>query len=158
MLPSLWPSSEGGWWGREGGGLVRGLGGKTERGGWVERAGGGVEEEREAGEERRKERWVEGEERAEEGERESGGVEGERGEEEWMEKRGGAAGEWVMEVELSWFKVPRGGGRRWFDMVGLVTLMDILIILFDLRLPCDGGGPGGELGTLAVSKEVGTGE
>ena len=64
-----------------------------------------------------------------------------------------------MSVELSWFKVPRGEGSRGLDMVGLVSLMDnLLIILFDLRLPCDGGGPGGELGTLAVSKEVGTGK
>ena len=64
-----------------------------------------------------------------------------------------------MRVELPWFKVPRGGGSRGLDMVGLVSLMDILlIILFDLRLPCEGGGTGGELGTLAVSKEVGTGE
>ena len=131
---------------------MRGLGGKTERGGWVERVWGGVEEKRETGEEWRKERWVEGEERAEEGERERGGVEEERGGEVWMERMEGSAGEWVIGVELSWFKVPRGGGRRRLDMVWLVSLIDILLmILLDQRLPCDGVGTGGQLETLAES-------
>jgi hypothetical protein len=138
---------------------VRGLGGKTKRGEWVEMAGGGVEEERETGAEWRKEKWVEGEERAEEGERERGGVEEERGGEEWMERRGGTVGEWVMGVELPWFKVPRVGGRRRLDMVWLVSLIDILLmILLDLRLPSEGGGTGGKLETLAESKGVGAGE
>ena len=58
-----------------------------------------------------------------------------------------------MSVELSWFKVPRGEGSRGLDMVGLVSLMDnLLIILFDLRLPCEGVGTGGELEALAESK------
>ena len=132
---------------------MRGRGGRTDKGEWVERAGRGVGVERETGEEWRKEEWVEEEERSEEGEIERGGVEEEREGEEWKGGRGGTAGVWVIGVELPWFKVPRGGGSRRLAMVWLVSLIDILLmILLDLRLPCEGVGPGGELETLAGSR------